>query len=161
MAATRRSQLLIGEVARPHGLRGAVVVTLFSSEHDRLAVGSRLSTDDGSLVVRTARPLKERYVVEFEGVSSTEAAEALRGTALYAAPVEREGALWVDELIGAHVRTVAGEELGTIESVEANPASDLLVLDTGTLVPSRFVVGGVLDGTVVVDVPEGLVEADD
>jgi 16S rRNA processing protein RimM len=66
----------------------------------------------------------------------------------------------VDELIGASVRTVLGVELGTIVSVEANPASDLLVLDTGTLVPSRFVVGDVDDGTVVVDVPDGLVEDD-
>lgn len=160
MAATRRSQLLIGEVARPHGLRGAVVVSLFSSEHDRLAVGSTLTTDEGTLVVRTARPLRDRFVVEFEGVQSIEAAESLRGTALYAAPLEREGALWVDELIGANVRTIRGDDLGTIVSVEANPASDLLVLDTGTLVPSRFVVGDVVDGAVVVDVPEGLVEDD-
>jgi 16S rRNA processing protein RimM len=42
-------------------------------------------------------------------------------------------------------------------AVEANPASDLLVLEDGALVPVRFVTG-FSDGILVVDVPEGLFE---
>ena len=41
-----------------------------------------------------------------------------------------------------------GHELGTVTAVEANPASDLLVLDGGGLIPLRFVVeGGAAPGT--------------
>jgi ribosomal 30S subunit maturation factor RimM len=63
----------------------------------------------------------------------------------------------VDELLGATVVSAAGDTLGRITAVEANPASDLLVLDTGVLVPTRFVVGGIVDATVTVELPEGLV----
>ena len=45
------------------------------------------------------------------------------------------GKLWVHELVGAAVRDAAGTELGLIASVEANPASDLLVLEGGRAHP--------------------------
>ena len=43
----------------------------------------------------------------------------------------------------------------TFGTVEVNPASDLLVLDGGALVPLRFVVS-TDDGVVTVDPPDGL-----
>ena len=43
-------------------------------------------------------------------------------------------------------------------SVEANPASDLLVLDGGALIPLRFVVGTVPGERVTVAVPDGLLD---
>jgi len=158
MAAARRSLLEVGTVVRPHGLKGQVVVRLVSDQRERLASGARLETDRGVLVVTDARPLKDRHLVAFEGVDGVEAAERLRGLVLYAAPLERTDALWVDELVGATVRSTKGQDLGRVVAVEANPASDLLALDTGVLVPAHFVVGGVVDGTVVVEVPEGLFE---
>jgi 16S rRNA processing protein RimM len=48
-----------------------------------------------------------------------------------------------------------GEDRGTVVAVEANPASDLLVLDSGALVPLRFVVTEG-PGSLTVDVPAGL-----
>ena len=44
------------------------------------------------------------------------------------------------ELIGSAVLDTAGAHLGTVTGVLANPASDLLELDGGALVPLRFVV---------------------
>ena len=63
--------------------------------------------------------------------------------------------LWVHELVGSKVREVNGTERGVVEAVLANPASDLLELDTGDLIPLTFVVEFV-DGAVLVDVPDGL-----
>ena len=63
--------------------------------------------------------------------------------------------LWVDE-IGAEVRTTDGATVGVVAAIEADPASDLLVLASGALIPSRFVVGPLSDGVIVVEVPEGL-----
>lgn len=157
MAAARRALLDVGDVVRPHGLRGQVVVRLTTDQPDRLDCGAVLSTDLGELRVAESRPLKDRFVVAFEGIATVEAAEALRGVVLRAVPLERDGVLWVDELVGVEVRTTSGRVLGVVEAVEANPASDLLVLDTATLVPVRFIVGDIRDGTVTVDVPEGLV----
>lgn len=154
--SARPAALEVAEVVRPHGLKGGVVVALLSSEQDRLVPGAVLLAGESTLLVRSSRRLKDRYVVEFEGVETKEAAEALRGTKLSAPPREVDGALWVDQLIGATVTDPAGAVLGVVSSVEANPASDLLVLDNGGLVPVRFVVGGVDEGRVVVEIPEGL-----
>jgi len=156
MAAARRSTLEVGAIDRPHGLVGAVVVHLVTDQLERLAPGASLDTDAGSLTVRTSRPHKGRFVVTFEGIDSVEAAESLRGMVLRSPPLDKPGALWVDQLIGATVRGVDGGTLGTVVGVEANPASDLLVLDTGALIPTRFVVGEMSEDTVTVEVPEGL-----
>jgi len=143
-------------VLRPHGLHGDVVVRLVTDQLERVAPGAVLETEDGPMTVRSSRPLKDRFVVSFEGVDSVEDAERLRGLVLRSAPLHKDGALWVDELVGAVVRDAAGTERGVVVAVEPNPASDLLVLDNGALVPSRFVVGELVDGVVTVDVPEGL-----
>jgi len=156
MAAARRTQLEVGAIDRPHALAGAVVVRLVTDQLERVAPGASFETDAGVLTVRASRPLKGRFVVTFEGVDTLAAAESLRGTVLRSSPLDKEGALWVDELIGATVRATDGTTLGTVQGVEANPASDLLVLDTGALIPTRFVVGELVDDTVTVEVPEGL-----
>ncbi len=156
MAAARRSLLEVGEIGRAHGLAGAVVVRLVTDQIDRLAVGSTFETDRGELTVVAARPLNGNHVVSFRGIETREGAESYRGVVLRAAPLDLDDVLWVDELIGAEVRTSDGSRVGTIASIEANPASDLLVLDTGALIPSRFVVGSLTEGIVTVEVPEGL-----
>ncbi len=76
---------------------------------------------------------------------------------LSAPPLEDPDALWVHELIGAEVVDPAGQPLGTVTAVEANPASDLLVLRRGALVPLRFVVSRA-PGRVTVDLPAGLLD---
>jgi ribosomal 30S subunit maturation factor RimM len=65
--------------------------------------------------------------------------------------------LWVHELIGLAVEDRHGNLLGTVHAVQANPASDLLVLDHDVLVPLTFLVERRAD-RLVVDPPEGLLE---
>jgi 16S rRNA processing protein RimM len=132
-----------------------VVVVLVTDRAERLAPGTVLQTDRGPLTVQSSRPNGDRWLVWFEGIADRAAADALRGTALLAEPLDDPSELWVHELIGASVSTVAGDAVGTVTSVEANPASDLLVLDTGALVPVFFVVSHD-PGHLVIDPPEGL-----
>lgn len=149
--------LAVGVVVKPHGLRGEVVVSLGTDRLERVSSGSELHTAEGRvLVVEASRPHQGRFVVRFAGVDSIEDADALRSTELFAPPLDVPGALWVHELVGATVTDALGADLGTVEAVQANPASDLLVLSTGALVPLRFVVEHQPGERVVVDVPEGL-----
>jgi 16S rRNA processing protein RimM len=97
-------------------------------------------------------------VVAFAGVSTVEAAESLRDAALLAPPLDDPGTLWVHDLVGSVVVDADGRQLGTVEAVEANPASDLLVLDGGALVPLTFVVDSEPGVRVTVDVPDGLLD---
>jgi 16S rRNA processing protein RimM len=148
----------VGRVDRAHGLGGDVVVELWTNVTSRLDPGSVLATDGGDLRVVSSRPFKERFLVHFDGIVGREAADGLRGTVLRAPPVADRGELWVHQLVGSVVVDGRGEVLGTVEAVEPNPASDLLVLDGGGLIPLRFVVAHEPGTRVVVDVPEGLLE---
>lgn len=150
--------LEVGRITKAHGLRGEVVVKLTSDRSERVAPGARFVTDRGTLTVRSSRPHQDRWVVTLEGVHRREDAEALRGTELHGEPIDDPDELWVHELVGCTVRSVDGVDRGVVESVMDNPAADLLVLDTGALVPVVFVVGSPHDGVVDVDTPDGLFE---
>jgi 16S rRNA processing protein RimM len=135
------------------------VVQLWTDLTGRLDPGSVLRTPHGDVTVEWAKPFGDRWIVQFEGVVDRTGAERLRGLELQAEAVEVPGTLWVHELIGAVVRDQAGTELGTVGAVEANPASDLLVLEGGGLIPLRFVTErDEVSGTLVVDIPEGLLD---
>ncbi|MET0912063.1 MAG: ribosome maturation factor RimM [Acidimicrobiales bacterium] len=147
--------LEVGRVAKAHGLLGEVVVALSTNRPERVAKGTVLHTDRGPLTVTASRPHQHRHIVRFAGVDTREAADALHGVILSAEPLEDPEALWVHELIGCVIVDQHGVEHGAVTSVELNPASDLLVLDAGGLVPLTFVTERA-PGRITVDVPDGL-----
>jgi 16S rRNA processing protein RimM len=149
----------VGRIVKPHGLRGDVIVSLTTNREERVATGSALRSGDGRewVVVRSS-PHQGRFIVTFEGVNGIEAADELRDTELFAPPIDDPGQLWVHELVGAEVVDASGRELGRVEEVQANPASDLLVLADGGLIPLRFVVDLEPGVRVTVDVPDGLLD---
>jgi 16S rRNA processing protein RimM len=155
---TGETRLEIGRIGRAHGLRGDVGVKLTTERLERLTPGAVLHAGERTLVVADARLHSGRWLVRFEGIDDRSAAEGLVGLLLTgdALPTGADE-LWVHELIGLPVRDPAGRDLGRVVAVEANPASDLLVLDDDVLIPMTFVIGQGPDG-VVVDPPEGLLD---
>lgn len=147
--------LEVGRIDRAHGIRGEVVVTLWTNRSERLEAGSVLWADPGELTVAGARPFQHRWIVQFAEVLDRQAAESLRGQALKAEPIVDPDELWVHELIGMMVCETDGTERGRVEAVQANPASDLLVLESGALVPLTFLLEHTAD-RLIVDVPAGL-----
>jgi 16S rRNA processing protein RimM len=148
----------VGRIAKPHGLAGQVVVDLVTNVSDRLEAGTSLATSAGRpLLVSAARPFGRRWIVTFEGIVDRAGAERVRGWTLLAEPVEEPGAMWVDELVGSSVFDQDGRDLGTVVSLVANPASDLLELQGGGLIPLVFVVERA-PGRILVDIPAGLIE---
>ena len=160
--APAAGELEVGRVGRPHGVRGEVSIHFVSNRPERTAPGAVLHAGERELVIASSRRHQDRWLVRFRGVDDRGAAEQLRGSVLTAAPLGAdasldEGEFWVHELIGSSVVDTSGRALGDVVNVEANPAHDLLVLDTGALVPLVFVVER-RDATVVVDPPEGLLD---
>ncbi len=152
--------LEVGRVVKAHGLAGEVIVGLVTDRVERVAPGTVLTTDRGPLEITGSRPHQGRWIVSFAGVASREAAERLRGVILHAEPLDDPDALWVHELIGADAVLPDGTRAGLVDAVEDNPAGDLLVLDTGALVPVRFVVGWDDERRLVIDPPAGLLDLD-
>ncbi|MEX1006229.1 MAG: ribosome maturation factor RimM [Acidimicrobiia bacterium] len=155
-------ELEVGRIGRAHGLRGEVSVTFVSNRPERAAPGAVLRAGDRVLVIVTARKHQDKWLVQFEGVDDRSAAEALSGVLLTAAPLDAtakldDGEFWVHELIGSPVVDTQGRALGRVVGLEANPAHDLLVLDSDALVPMVFVVER-RDGVVIVDPPDGIFE---
>jgi 16S rRNA processing protein RimM len=159
--APEPGELEVGRIGRAHGIRGEVAVTFTSNRPERSAPGAVLRAGDRVLVVTASRPHQGRWLLRFEGVDDRSAAEALLGHTLYAplldSTVLGDDEFWVHELVGATVVDPRGAVLGRVDAVEANPAHDQLVLDSGALVPMAFVVEQ--RGTeLVVDPPDGLLE---
>lgn len=146
----------VGRTGRAHGVRGEISVHLVTDRTERLDVGARLLVGPTWCTVRSARRTNDRWLVAFEEIDDRDAAERLAHLPLRAEALdERDGGLYVDELIGAEVVEVGGTARGRCVAVVANPAHDLLELADGSLVPVVFVVG-VEPGVVTIDPPEGL-----
>jgi 16S rRNA processing protein RimM len=154
-----RPTLEVGRIVKAHGLRGQVLVDLSSDRVERLAAGTTLLSDRGPLVVVVAAVhQKTRFIVTFDRITTREEAEHWRGVVLSAPRIEDDSVIWIDQLFGAEVFDASGVRRGVVVDVEANPASDLMVLDTGALVPLTFVVEVEANQRVDIDPPEGLFE---
>ena len=132
---------------------------LTSERTERVAPGSVLHTDRGALTVERSSPHQGKWIVHFAGIDVREVADTWRGVILRAERIDddEDDELWVHELVGASVSLTDGTPVGSVREVQANPAADLLVLDTGALVPIVFVVDHA-PGSLIIDPPEGLLD---
>ena len=170
--------LLVGIIARPHGLKGAVIVhpvTDFPDERfragDTLLIGSADSGDAGPSVSRRileARFQQGRAVIRFEGIESMTDAEPLAGMALRiptsAAGPLPDGTYYRHDLVGCEVVDAGGTVIGRVRAVEGTlERSYLLVPRQGgeamiPLVDGICVSVDIAGRRVVVDPPEGLLD---
>lgn len=130
--------VLVGRIARPHGLRGQVIVnpeTDFAEA--RFAEGATLWTrsdrGDEPLVIVSARMQGARPVVGFDGFDKIEDAERLAGLELRV-PEEAlqplaDGTYYQHQLIGCVVETASGERIGEVARVDGGSAASLLAID--------------------------------
>jgi 16S rRNA processing protein RimM len=147
--------LEIGHIRRAHGIRGQVSVELSTDRLERLTPGTRWYSRGGWLTVAAASPHQDRWLVTFDEISDRTTAQRYTNSPVYAEALDDPEELWVHELIGSAVVEVDGTPRGTCVAVVANPAADLLELDSGALVPVVFVVDR-RAGRVVIDPPDGL-----
>ena len=147
--------LEVGRLGKAHGIRGEIFVSLTSDRVERVDPGSRLEAQGQWLTVHSSRPSGQRWIVKFAELTDRTTAEGLAGTVLRAEPVNDPDALWVHDLVGSDVVGVDGTHHGRCVAVIANPASDLLELESGALVPAVFV-RSIIDSVITIEPPEGL-----
>lgn len=138
-AAPAPGYLLLGEILRPHGIRGELRLRPRTDYPERLAQRARVFLgrgphDSGAREYRL-RGLRwhGRYaLLSLEGIANRDAADALRGLQVMAPLAEavplEEGEFYLYQLIGARVETSAGEALGRIAEVLETGANDVYIL---------------------------------
>lgn len=160
----REGMILLGEIGRPHGVRGLVRVRSFTADPADLTAYGPLSDGGGRSFALT---LLAPDLARIEGVADRDAAARLTGTKLYvprtALPApEEEDEFYLADLEGLRAETEAGESLGTVLAVEDHGAGAFLVLSgpPERLVPFTRAAVPVVDvkgGRVVVVPPEEVV----
>jgi 16S rRNA processing protein RimM len=156
--------LEVGHVGRAHGIRGDVFLVLSTNRAERAAVGSKLWVRDRWMTVTSSSNANGKWRVHLDSIPDRTAAETYSGTMVYAEQIDDPDELWVHHLIGASVIEENGIDRGRCTSVIANPAADLLELDSGALVPVTFVTSIDVSGgvpLVTIDPPDGLFELND
>ena len=170
------NQLRVGRLTKPHGLKGAIKLELYTDAPERRFVPGAVF----SLQVPTSSPWhgKTLELVElkwynshpvgfFKGVSDRTAAESLIKGILWIdedAAAEPEDDAWYDhQLVGlAVIRD--GVRVGTVSQIDHFPAQDLLTVATDSgdvLVPFVKAIVTAVDvtaGTMTVTPPAGLFE---
>lgn len=163
---------VVGRVARPHGIRGQIVVNPETDfPEQRFSIGAQLFVNRGSgpepLRVTASRLHLGRPVIAIEGIDDVDAARALAGLDMRV-PAEwlarlPEGTFYHHELVGTPVETVAGELVGEVARVEGEHGSSRLVVqgDRGeVLIPLALGICTRIEPgkRIVVEPPEGLLE---
>jgi 16S rRNA processing protein RimM len=166
-----REGIRIARIMRAHGIRGEVAADLLTDFPERFddvsEVTLRRGAEERSAEIEAHRFHKGRVLLKLAGVESMSEAEQLRGfevvvpeEELYALP---EDYYYDFDLVGCSVVTVAGEPVGTVESVLRTGASELLTVrrpdGQEALIPFVEEICPEVDveaRRIVVDPPEGL-----
>lgn len=169
-------ELIVGRVAKPHGVTGEVVVEVRTDDPEvRFAPGAVLRAKgsnhgERNFVVEAVRPHGSRLLVRLAGVADRDAADALRGDwfvidSADLPPIDEPDTYYDHQLEGLRVQTTTGHDIGTVAEVLHTAAGELLAVkrdEAGELlVPfvSAIVTSVSLDsGLVEIDPPDGLLE---
>ncbi|WP_198029242.1 ribosome maturation factor RimM [Actinoplanes sp. N902-109] len=148
--------LVVGQIGKPHGIRGEVLVTVRTDDPEaRFAVGAVFTTEvprdrrvsagpasavpgvpyqvPEKLTLESSRWHQGKVIAQFEDVYDRNVAETLRGVFLQVDSADIAAPDDPDEfndhqLIGLSVVDPEGVELGTVDRIDHAPASDLIVL---------------------------------
>jgi len=162
--------LLVGRVARAHGIRGQVVVnpeTDFMEDRFRtgrvLLVGPADRTREHEIL--ESRIQQGRPIVRFAGIDTMSDAETLAGADLWLRERDLEplpaGTFYRHDLVGCDVVDTHGTLVGKITRVEGSLDRSYLVVDEHTLIPlvgEICVAVEISSRRVTIDPPEGLIE---
>lgn len=135
----------VGQIINVHGIKGGVKIKPFLTDPMTLALFDMVTDKEGKKVFKLKVQSQNKGIVlaYIDGIKDRTQAELLKGTELYVErekmPKEDTGEFYYIDLIGLTVLK-AGEEFGTVESVENFGAGDIINvrLKNGKVFPFDF-----------------------
>ncbi len=163
-------KICVGAIAGAFGVKGEVRLKSFCAEPEAIVDYAPLTSEDGTrrFMLHLVAPTKGGFVAEIDGITSKEAADALRGMRLFAErdalPTLPDDEYYHADLIGMTVLDTGGKDLGRVMNVLNHGAADLLEvngpgLKDPVLLPFTMATVPTVDlasGRIIADPPEGL-----
>ena len=151
--------VVLAAVAGAHGIGGEVRLKLFAESADSLKRHATVSIDGAAFTLSSVRTSGQGAVARRAGVSSRDAAEALRGKLMTvdraALPPLADGEYYHADVIGLPCMSPDGEPLGRVATIENFGAGDLLEIERPSgervLVPFRSPAADLQSDRIVVD----------
>lgn len=163
--------VLLGEIVRPHGVRGEVKLRSFTEDPCAIAAYGALVTERGERVtLKNVRPAHDHVIARIDGVTDREAAERLKGRKLQVSrdalpELDDEDEAYAADLVGLTVVDESGKRYGDVASIQNFGAGDLIEiavegLKRTVLLPfTDDVVIEIDDDRLVIDAAEGSIAA--
>ena len=131
--------LLIGEVAKPHGLRGQIKVHSYASSPDSFSKGRRVFLGRGEgvkeWVIAKTSSQGAWVLLSLQGLENRQQAEALAGFSIYLREeqleVLPEGEYYWYQLIGCRVYNDQDQFLGVLDGILSTAAHDIWAVRDG------------------------------
>lgn len=125
--------LPIGRIVGTHGVRGELKLLMFNPESEAVTEGLvlilRKGVQEKAVVVSSLRPHKRFLLIRLQGCDSMTAAEEWIGADACVDPGDLPPTgpdeIYHHELLGMHVATVDGRELGRVVEILETPAHDV------------------------------------
>jgi 16S rRNA processing protein RimM len=148
-------KVIVGEIGRPHGVRGLVRLRAFTADPNAIASYGPLTDETGTR--RFAVTVLPEGIARIEGVADRDQAAKLTGTKLFAErdrlpPPADPDEFFLCDLEGLAVVGEDGAALGTVRAVEDHgagafltvdgPGGELLLPFTKAVVPVVDIAGG-------------------
>ena len=136
-ASKKVQWVAVGRLLKPFGVRGEIRARIHTIEKEQILFYSSLwlgreDPPDQSQVLVSGRTHGDLLLLHFQGVGSPETARALTGLDLWVPrdqlPPLESGAFYWDDLLGLEVVTEEGTVLGTVESLIATGANDVITV---------------------------------
>lgn len=134
---TQAKLVVIGEVIKPHGIRGEFHVANHADSPSLYAPGARVwfrapGKPERSVKILSCRPHQGRLLLTIEGVADRDAADALRGMEVVVRaedmPELDEGEVYLHEIVGYDVVLLDGSKVGVLESFMDIPGQDVWLI---------------------------------
>ncbi len=127
--------LAVGLLRRAHGLKGEMLMDVWTEFPERLRAGKRVYIGEQHVPhrIRAARAMDQMRLVHLEGLNSPEDAIPFRNQVMYVRADELprlpEGRYYHHELIGMTVVDEAGQVLGVLSQILETGANDVYVVN--------------------------------